>query len=211
MRFIDRFDAGKRLAEKLTVYRANSHAIVIALPRGGVVTGAAIAHALSLPLDVLVVRKIGAPQNPELALGALTASGTVYFNKQLMADMGVAIDDLTEIINAEKAEAERRERVYRAGKKSLVLKDKIVLLVDDGLATGATMTAALIALKNLGAQKIVVALPVAAPDSLEQLQQYKIDEIVCLHAPDNFYGVGQFYESFAQVSDEEVLALLAGK
>src|SRR5581483_10784719 len=147
MRFKDRKNAGQQLAQALAAYKDAPNTIVLGLPRGGVIVAKEIAKALNLPLDVIIARKIGAPSNPELAVGALTVGGTYYINKPLVESMGLTVDSLTPIIEAETQEAIRREEKYRTGKKPLEFKDKTIILVDDGIATGATMRVAMIAAK----------------------------------------------------------------
>ena len=207
MRFKDRKNAGQQLAQALAAYKDAPNTIVLGLPRGGVIVAKEIAKALNLPLDVIIARKIGAPSNPELAVGALTVGGTYYINKPLVESMGLTVDSLTPIIEAETQEAIRREEKYRTGKKPLEFKDKTIILVDDGIATGATMRVAMIAAKNLGAQKIIVAVPVMPIESVYALKN-NVDELVCLYPADEFFGVGQFYEEFPQVTDDEVIEAL---
>lgn len=208
MRFSNRVDAGQQLAKKLSKYSNNPDVIVLGLPRGGVVLSAEVARFLDAPMDIIVARKIGAPSNPELAVGALTAGGTIYLNKQLMQHLGMTVHDLTEIIEKEKQEAVRRMNVYRGNRPPLALKGKIAIIVDDGIATGATMVVAVQKAKLLGAKKVVVAVPVAPHDALQALNQQGVDELICLQSPPDFFGVGQFYESFAQVSDDEVVGVM---
>lgn len=208
MRFVNRVDAGQQLARKLVDYTGNPDVIVLGLPRGGVVLAAEVAQFLDAPMDIIVARKIGAPSNPELAVGALTAGGAIYLNKPIMQHLGITVHDLTEIIETEKQEAMRRLKLYRGDRPSLELKDKIALIVDDGIATGATMIVAIQKAQLLGAKKIVVAVPVAPPETLAEIKQQGVDEVVCLYTPANFFGIGQFYDSFAQVTDDEVIVLM---
>lgn len=207
MRFKDRSAAGKQLAQHLMQYKNNPDAIVLGLPRGGVVVAYEVAQALEVPLDIIVARKIGSPSNSELAVGALTAGGTTYFNKPLMETMGLTIHELTPIIEEQKQEALRRQEVYRGSRKSLELNDKIAIIVDDGIATGATMQAAVLSAHSLGAQSVIVAVPVAPADEIARFEK-EADEVICLHAAASFFGVGQFYDNFEQVTDDEVIALL---
>lgn len=207
MRFIDRADAGKKLVEKLEKYKNNKNAIVLGLPRGGVVTAYEVAKELNLKLDIIVTRKIGAPGQPELALGALTQAGEPVLDHNLIEMVGASQGDLQEIIAQERFELSRRLKFYRAGRPNLDLSGKTVILVDDGLATGATMLAAIVSARSLGASKIVVAIPVSPIDTLNKINNFA-DETVCLYAPEIFFGVGGFYESFLQTEDQEVIDLL---
>jgi len=211
MTFADRQDAGKQLAKKLAAYKNHHNAIVIGLPRGGVIPAAEIAKELKLPLDIVVPRKIGAPFNSELALGALTQDGKVVWNEELMNSFHLSPDDshLQEIIEKERAESKRRVDLYRRGRPPLVLKGKTVILVDDGIATGATMRAAIAYAKEQGAQKIIVATPVATVDTLEKIAP-EVDEVVSVLLPKTFMGISAFYDTFGQTSDDEVISLLAG-
>lgn len=208
MIFKDRTQAGELLAKKLEKYRDDPNAVVIGLARGGVVNAAAIAKALNLPLDAIVLRKIGAPQNPELALGAIGSNGKPFLNENLIEYLNVPLSFLKEEMDRQKELARVREEAYHKNRPFLATKGKTVILVDDGLATGATMQAAVAKMKGEGAAKIVVAVPIAAPESLEQIQ-LAADEVAYLDAPPFFQAVGQFYEDFAQVEDEEVLFFLS--
>jgi putative phosphoribosyl transferase len=205
--FRDRVEAGELLAHALKAYDKNPQAIVLGLPRGGVVTAYAVAKKLTLPLDILSLRKIGAPQNPELALGAVSATGEIFLNEDLIAHLGVPEGALASKIKSERERALERYERFRKGRSPLHLEGKTVILVDDGLATGATMQAAILTAKAQEAARVVVAVPVAAPDSLEEVKD-NADEVVCLNTPFFFQAVGQFYEDFAQVEDEEVISLL---
>lgn len=208
MLFKDRYDAGRQLVPKLNAYKNHKDAVVIGLARGGVVTASEIAEGLHLPLNVIVVRKIGAPGNEELALGAITESGEGFFNDDLIAMLGVSSDYLKREIEKEKGVAKRRVELYHSGHKSLNLKNKVVILVDDGIATGASVRAAIKSIKASGAQKIVLAVPVAAPDSLRKIGK-EVDEVICLSTPAFFEAVGAFYRAFDQTSDEEIIRLLS--
>lgn len=207
MKFINRVQAGQLLAKQLLKYKDAPDALVLGLPRGGVVVSYEVAKALNLPMDLKIVRKIGSPSNPELAMGALTASGTIYLNKPLMESMGVTTDLLRPIIEAEKKEALRRLHLYKGGDPQVEVKDKIIILVDDGIATGATMHAAIVSLKRHGAKKIVVAVPVAPQQEIDRLKS-EVQEFVCLDVPDDFWGVGQVYDDFSQVDDEQVIQIM---
>ena len=205
--FRDRVEAGELLAHALKAYDKNPKAIVLGLPRGGVVTAYAVAKKLTLPLDILSLRKIGAPQNPELALGAVSATGEIFLNEDLISHLGVPEGALASKIKSERERALERYERFRKGREPLHLEGKTVILVDDGLATGATMQAAILTAKAQGAARVVLAVPVAAPESLEEVKD-NADEEVCLNTPFFFQAVGQFYEDFSQVEDEEVISLL---
>lgn len=205
--FRDRTEAGEKLAEALAQYQGADNVVVVALPRGGVVPGRIIADALSAPLDIVVPRKIGFPGNPEYAIGAITEHGESIFNEQ--ERMRVDSAYLKETQEKEQQEAKRRLRVYREGMGERSFKGKTVIVVDDGVATGLTMQAAIASLKAQGAQKVVVAVPIGAPDSMATLRQ-QADDVVVLDEPQLFMAIGQFYREFPQVSDEEVLQLLQG-
>jgi len=204
--FKDRIDGGMQLLPLLQRYAHAKNAIVVGLPRGGVVTAYAVAKGLDLPLDIVVPRKIGAPDQPELAVGALTEDGTVIFNDDIMRELNLSADDLRDTIEQEKEEAQRRLTLYRAGMKPRDFKGKTVIVVDDGIATGATMRAALASLRAQGASKLIVAAPVGARDALKELNA---DEIHCPLVSDYFPGIGYFYQEFAQTTDQQVMALLA--
>lgn len=205
--FKDQVSAGELLAEELQEYKGKK-AIILAIPRGGVATGAGVVKKLGLPLEVIVTRKIGAPDNPELAIGAVgETKGSLWLNGKLVKELGVSQDYLDSEIKIQKLEIKRRERIYREGKKPLDLKNKMVILVDDGLATGATMMAAVREVRNMEAGKVVVAVPVAPPDTVERLKR-EADEVVSLETPGLFFAVGQWYENFKQYNDEEVIKFL---
>jgi putative phosphoribosyl transferase len=208
MIFKNRQDAGKQLSEKLAQYKNNSNTIVLGLPRGGVVVAFEIAQALHLPMDIIVPRKIGAPGNPELAIGAITEDGEGIFDERMILDYGVSQDYLTKEIQKEKQEALRRLKLYRGTRSPLHLKNKIALLVDDGIATGATMRAAIKSAKAKDASKIIVAIPTAANDSLEKIKK-EADEVLCLDAPPLFFAIGEFYQDFPQIEDKEVIDLMS--
>ena len=204
--FKDRSDAGRQLAEKLAPYRGK-HAVVLALPRGGVVTGFEIARALALPLDIIAVRKVGAPDNPEYAIGAVGADGTAILNDAEAAMIDKAW--LAGEIAAQKKEARRRGRVYRAGRKPLGIAGKTAIIVDDGIATGLTMRVAVRSAKAEKAEKVVVAVPVAPPESVHALSEEGADEVVVLEPPEEFLGaVGAHYIRFEQIEDDEVIRLM---
>jgi len=207
--FRDRRDAGRRLAERLAALSLESP-VVLGLPRGGVVVAAEVARELEAPLDVIVVRKLGAPGQKELAVGAI-ASGdetNVVRHEAAIAGIGVSDEALEEVRRAEAAELRRRERAYRPSRSPVALEGREVVIVDDGIATGSTVRAAILAARRRGASRIVLGVPVSSPDALASLRSI-VDDVVCLHAPDAFQAVGQFYADFSQTTDEEVTALLA--
>jgi putative phosphoribosyl transferase len=208
MIFKDRYDAGRKLVPRLVAYKGQKETIVIGLARGGVVTAFEVAEGLELPLGVLVVRKIGAPDNEELALGAITEMGEGIFNEDLIDALGASREYINQTIEREKKVAAQRSALYRGKKPAPTYTGKTVILVDDGIATGATMFASIKAMRKAGAKKIIVAIPVAAPDSLRRLEK-EADEAICLSAPAHFFAVGAFYEQFGQTRDEEIIQLLA--
>ena len=205
--FRNRSEAGSRLAARLDRYKDRNDVIVLALPRGGVVTGYEIARAIGAPLDVLIVRKIGFPYQPELAAGAVAETGSVVLNRDIIAMGGLSEEALKPEIDRQKEEIARRVVLYRAGRKLSNLTGKTVILVDDGVATGATMKAAITALKKEHIAKLVVALPVGPPETVEVLRRM-VDEFICLETPLYFMAVGAHYGDFTQVTDEEVVKLL---
>lgn len=208
MVFKDRVDAGKLLAQQLLEYKDKPEVIVLGLPRGGVVTAFEIAKILDVPLDIVVPRKIGAPLNPELAVAAIAEDGSIIINDQLMNNLGLQLDDLQDLITTEKQEAARRMKLYRIGRPPLELAGKTVILVDDGIATGATMRAAISSVRSRGAKSIVVAVPVAPPDAIEEIRS-EVEDLVCLFMTENFLGIGDFYDEFSQTKDQEVIDLMA--
>lgn len=207
-RFLNRADAGRRLAERLSAYRGRDDAIVLGLPRGGVPVAYEVARQLGLPLDVFVVRKLGVPGYEELAIGAIASGNVSVLNEDVMRAMPNAKAILETVLAQEKIELGRREVHYRQDRPARELRGRVVILVDDGLATGATMRAAATALREKGIARIVAAVPVGAPETCRELQT-EVDEVICVSEPAFFRGVGQFYEDFSQTSDEEVRELLA--
>ena len=207
-KFPNRVEAGRQLAEKLTAYRGHADAIVLGLPRGGVPVAHEVAASLGLPLDVFVVRKLGVPGYEELAMGAIASGNVLVLNDDVMRALPNAEAILQAVRAREKVELQRREIRYRQGRAAPDLQGRVVILVDDGLATGATMRAAAAALRRQGVGKIVVAVPVGAPETCHEIQSVA-DETICGIMPAFFHGVGQFYEDFSQTSDEEVRELLA--
>jgi putative phosphoribosyl transferase len=205
--FSNRAEAGRFLAEKLGNYAERNDVIVLGLPRGGVPVAYEVAQRLRAPLDVFIVRKLGVPGFEELAAGAIASGDVRVLNEDVVRALPHA-DEIIELVTArETAELERREQSYRNGRPPPELGDRIAILVDDGLATGATMRAAVAALRRRGAAKIIVAVPVGAPETCRELEEL-VDEIVCAIAPEFFQAVGQYYEDFSQTSDEEVRDLL---
>jgi predicted phosphoribosyltransferase len=207
MSYKDRRDAGRKLAGDLAEYKQSDSVIVLAIPRGGVILGYEVAMALNAPLDVIIPRKIGAPGNPELAVGAVTEDGARVLNEEIVNMLGISKNYLEEITEREIAEIRRRALIYREGRSSPNLEHKTVIIVDDGLATGATMKAAIKSVRERKASRIVVAVPVAPPDTIRQLSK-QADKTVCPVVYEPFYAIGQFYTDFDQVSDEEVVQLL---
>lgn len=205
--FRDRRDAGRQVAELLDGHDIEPD-VVLAVPRGGLPVGRAVADALGVPLDVVVARKLPAPGSPELALGAVAADGTLWLNDGFVDKMGVDQSYVTEVTEREREAAARKLARYRGDRPALDLAGKVVVVVDDGLATGATVRACVRQLRNVGAARVVVAVPVGPPDTVERLRE-EADEVVCVETPPHFSAVGQFYESFPQVSDEEAMGYLA--
>ena len=206
-RFRDRRDAGRRLAAELLACEAEEP-VVIGLPRGGVPVAAEIATALGAPLEVLAVRKLGAPHNPEYGIGAIAEDGTRVFDSEALGVLGINGDVLDSIVARETEELRRRVVAYRGDRPLVSLRGRTAIVVDDGVATGITDTAALRAVRRLGPRRLVLAVPVCAPDSAARLRE-EADEVVCLSEPPLLYGVGQWYRDFSQVSDGEVIAALA--
>jgi putative phosphoribosyl transferase len=206
MAFRDRKDAGQQLAKALAHYQQED-CLVLGLPRGGVVVAAEVARALNKPMDVLVVRKLGAPTHPELAIGALGPNDVLVTNQHLIRALGVEDDELQEIIRRERAELDRRLHFFRGKRPFPDLQDKTVILVDDGLATGASAMAAIRATRAMGARRIVLAVPVGAHSTVADLRR-EVDELICLEAPEFFDAVSHWYVAFPQTGDAEVIRLL---
>lgn len=204
--FKDREDAGRQLGAELVLRSLGVNAVVLALVRGGVPIGAKVAEALHAPLDIIVVRKLGVPWQPELAMGAI-AGETRVLNRQVIRDLRVGERELESVIAAETREMIRRENLYRAGRPAMSVSGRTVILVDDGLATGSTMLAAVRQVRTLNPQRIVVAIPVGTPEACRRLK-HEAGECVCLRLPEPFLSVGNWYEDFSQVSDQEVQVLL---
>jgi len=208
MIFHDRHDAGRQLAARLDHYRGRDDLLVLALPRGGVPVGFEVAEALQAPLDVFLVRKLGVPGQEELAMGAIASGGIRVLNDSVVQLLGLREADIAAVERFERRELERREREYRSDRSPLDAAGKIVILVDDGLATGSSMRAAVKALRRMGPGRIVVAVPVGARETCDELAM-EADETVCAREPEPFHAVGVWYENFAQTTDEEVRDLLA--
>lgn len=209
MRYSDRTEAGRRLAAALASYR-DRHPVVLALPRGGVPVAAAIADALSAPLDLVLVRKIGLPSQPELAIGAIVdGTDPVMVRNEALIDLaGVGKEVFDEICRGELVEIERRRARYLGSRARAPIAGRTVIVVDDGMATGATARAALRAIRKHGPAKLVLAVPVASAEAVAEVRG-EVDDLVCLEVPDIFVAIGNFYQDFGQVGDEEVIAILA--
>jgi putative phosphoribosyl transferase len=206
MIFADRKAAGQALARELRTIPGLGDGVVLALPRGGVPLGLEIARKLQLPLDIFVVRKLGVPGEEELAMGAIAGSGMVVLDPQIVRAFGIRQDVIEAVIARERAVIERRERIYRSGSPAVPLTHRTVILVDDGIATGSTMKAAIQAVRAQ-ASHIVVAVPVAARASADEVRT-RADRFVCLLCPQHFHAVGEYYSNFEQLTDDEVIAML---
>ena len=206
-RFKDRVHAGRFLAERLKKYAHKPQTIVLGLPRGGVVVAHEIAEQLGLPLDIFLVRKLGVPGYEELAMGAIASGGVRVLNQDVLRSINISRDEIQSIAEREEQELKRRENAYRSNRPRTDLKGYTVILVDDGLATGATMRAAVLALRKQNPEKIIIAVPTAAPNICADFRA-RVDEIVCGMTPSPFNAVGMWYEDFSQTSDEEVKHLL---
>src|SRR6266404_6549023 len=207
-RFRDRHEAGRRLADKLVAYAKRPDVLVLALPRGGVPVAYEVARSLQAPLDVFLVRKLGVPGYEELAMGAVATGGVRVLNDELVERLGIPDQMIDAVAANERQELARRERLYRGGRPPPDVCGRTVILVDDGLATGATMFAAIEALRKLTPARIVVAVPTASPDTCEEMKK-KADEVICAITPEPFHAVGRWYRDFSQTTDEEVRDLLA--
>jgi putative phosphoribosyl transferase len=207
-RFRDRVEAGRMLAERLSAYAGGDDVIVLALPRGGVPVGYEVAKALGAPLGVFVVRKLGVPGHEELAMGAIASGGVILLDEGLVRRLGLGREELERTVEAELRELQRREEAYMGGREQPDVEGKTVILVDDGLATGSTMRAAALAVRRLNPDRIVVAVPVASPETCETFRDV-VDETVCVMTPSPFRAVGLWYDDFSQTSDDEVRRLLA--
>jgi putative phosphoribosyl transferase len=208
MLFNDRTDAGKQLAARLHFLQGQPNVIVLGIPRGGVVVAAEIARALNAPLDVFLAHKLGAPFNPELAIGAITSTGEVVLEETFIVELRLSHQDIEREIEHQRQEIARRVAVFRKNRPPLDVQNKTVVIVDDGVATGSTMLAALRALRQAQPARLILAIPVGPPDTIQRLGQ-ECDQVVVLAMPEPFWAVGRFYTHFGQTSDEEVIALLA--
>ncbi|MGQ9469634.1 MAG: phosphoribosyltransferase [Nitrososphaerales archaeon] len=204
--FRNRTEAGKILAEALSKYKGKNP-IVLAIPRGGVVVAYEVAKALNAPLDLIIPRKIGAPNQPELAIGAVTEDGTTILNKDILQYLRVSDDYIKGEVRRQVEEIKRRMEKYLGDKPRISIEGKAVILVDDGVATGATIRAAIASIRKRNPASIVLAIPVGPPETIEELRR-EADEVVCLMTPEPFFAIGQFYRSFEQTSDEEVIEIL---
>lgn len=206
-RFCDRVEAGRLLADRLEQYVDRADVVVLGLPRGGVPVAYEVARALRAPLDVMLVRKLGLPEQPELAMGAIASGGVRVLNADLVAYLHVPTETIEAVATREQRVLEAREHAYRGTRPAAEVSGRTVILVDDGLATGASMRAAVSAARQRGASRIVVAVPVAAPDTIDEMRR-EVDEIAYVQAPSHFSAVGLWYEDFSETSDETVRDLL---
>jgi predicted phosphoribosyltransferase len=207
MFFKDRTDAGRKLAEKLQEMKINNP-YVLGLPRGGVPVAAEVAKYLNAPLDVVVVRKLGVPFHPEFAFGAISANDVQYVNERTVEKMNLSEREIKSVDEKERKELQRRIEKYRGDLKYPNINDKTAILVDDGIATGASFKAAIKFTKSLNPERIIIAVPVGAPSSIKELETL-VDKLICLHTPDFFSAVGQWYKTFGQTTDEEVKNVLS--
>jgi putative phosphoribosyl transferase len=207
VRFRDRSSAGQQLASKLSAYANRADVLVIGLPRGGVPVAAEVAKALHAPLDICLVRKLGVPGHKELAMGAIASGGVRVLNDNVLNWLGISDEMIDEVAARELRELERRDRAYRGDRPPPDLRDRTIILVDDGLATGSTMRAAIAAIRQQSPQHIVVAVPVGAPDTCDEIRG-EVDKVICLMTQDPLYAIGIWYEIFTQTTDAEVCKLL---
>jgi putative phosphoribosyl transferase len=207
MIFRNRQEAGQKLASRLSKYADRDDVLVLAVPRGGVPIAFEVATALHLALDLFVVRKLGVPGHEELAFGAIGSGGVRVLDSRVVESMGLSEPIIEQVTEAERTELARREQSYRGGRPPLDVRGKTVILVDDGIATGSSLRAGVSALRQLQPGAIVIAAPVAPPSTVNRLKR-EVDDVVCVETPENFHGVGQFYQDFSQVSDQEVHRLL---
>jgi putative phosphoribosyl transferase len=206
--FADRSAAGRELAQHLSHYSGRNDVVVLGLPRGGLPVAYEVAQALDVPLDVFVVRKLGVPGHEELAMGAIASGGVRVLNEEVVAAAGIQEHEIEAVAKRERAELERRERTYRGDRDPLDVKGRTAIVVDDGLATGATMRAAVKALRERRAGTIVVAVPTASPETCAEVGEV-VDEIICARTPERFMAVGRWYHDFTPTSDDEVRRLVA--
>lgn len=205
--FNSRQQVGELLAEKLKRYKKKD-VLVLAIPRGGVVVGKVIAQKLNLPLDIIIVKKIGAPSNPELAIGAVGPGNVVYWDKELIERLGISKVESSKLKVESSKERKEKEKALRGRGKEIVVTGRTVILVDDGVATGATVIAAQKALQKMGAKTVILAVPVISKETLDDIKRY-FDRAIVLSIEEEFYAVGQFYKEFPQISDQEVVSLLS--
>ncbi|MCX6965689.1 MAG: phosphoribosyltransferase [Verrucomicrobia bacterium] len=206
-RFKDRKDAGRILADKLSKYTNHPNAVVLALPRGGVPVAYEVAQELGLPLDVLIVRKLGVPNHEELAMGAIASGGIRFLNRSVIESLRILPETLEAVERREALELMRREAIYRGNRSPIQVEGRIVILIDDGIATGSTMRVAIQLLRAQHVQKIIVATPAAPPSAKWEIEPL-VDEFIAVVLPPDFYGVGQFYEDFAQMDDDTIYELV---
>ncbi len=207
MIFRDRTDAGERLAQALSQYARQKNTLILALPRGGVPVAFEVANALKLPLDVFLVRKLGVPGQEELAMGAIAMGDTEVLNKDIIRQLGIPREIIDRVKAEEQTVLDERNLRYRGQRKMPTLKGKTLILIDDGIATGATIRAAITAIKKLSAKRLIIAIPVAPASTVQELNR-EVDEVICLKTPEPFYAIGNWYHDFSQTSDEEVRDLL---
>jgi len=208
VKFKDRLEAGRKLARRLAEYAGRKDVIVLALPRGGVPVAYEVAKSLNAPFDVFIVRKLGVPGHEELAFGALASGGATVFNETIVRALRIPVELLTKVIEREQKELERREHLYRKDRPPLDVNGKTVIIVDDGLATGATMSAAVLALEKAGPKEVIAAVPVSAEQACREFLAQTNARCISVATPEPFYGVGMWYEDFAQTTDQEVQKFL---
>jgi putative phosphoribosyl transferase len=209
-RFRNRTEAGRQLAQVLKAYANRADVIVLGLPRGGVPVAYEVAKALNAPLDICIVRKLGVPGHKELAMGAIASGGVRVLNYDVLGWLEISGKTIDEVAERELRELQRRDRIYRGDRPQPKVKDRTIILVDDGLATGSTMRAAIAVLKAQQPKEIIIAVPVAPADVCQELNT-EVDSVICLNTPEPFYAIGLWYENFAQTTDEEVCSLLANQ
>lgn len=208
--FKDRAEAGKKLAQKLKEElptQSLADAIILSIPRGGVVVGGEISRFFNLPLDCLITKKIPSPGNEELAIGAVAEGGVVVWEEELCQRLGVPSDYKQEIVKKKIIELEKKQQDFKCGMPTPQMKDKVIIIIDDGVATGSTIKAAIAVVRDFGPREIIIAIPIIAQDSLEEIKS-KADKVIYLETPEMFFSVGQFYENFEQISDEQVVSIL---
>lgn len=207
MAFADRTEAGRKLAAQLAVYAGRADVLVLGIPRGGIIVASEVAQTLGAPLDVFLSRKLGVPGQEELAFGAVASGGVRVLDQDLIRELNISILRIERITEQVRVGLEQRERTYRDGRAALAVEGKTLLLVDDGIATGSSTMAALQTLRQMRPASLVLAVPVAPASTCKRLREY-VDDLVCVHAPERFYAIGQFYEDFSQVTDEQVIEVL---